>query len=81
MRLMSASSSLVFDGDDERGDETNGCSATRFVGVSKSMSTGSDWGGANADVDDGSSGLEPSPAVESGKLFAYGREQEKETRD
>lgn len=42
MRLMSASSSLVFDGDDERGDETNGCSATRFVGVSKSMSTGLD---------------------------------------
>ena len=80
MRLMSASSSLLFDGNDERGDEMNGCCLSTFVGVSKSMFTGSDWGGENADVGEGSSRLKPSPAVESGRLFAYGREQEEEAR-
>ena len=67
IRLMSASSSLVIDDEDNRVAEINGCSMTIFVGVSNSFSTGFDCG----DVDDGRSELEPSPVAESAKLLTY----------
>jgi len=77
MRLMRASSSLMVGDDDERLDEAKGCCTIIFVGVSNSMSTGFDCGDVNNDVDDGKSKLEPSPAVESGKLLTYCIERKK----
>jgi hypothetical protein len=41
------------------------------------MSIGFDCGDVNSDVDDGKSGPEPSPAVESGRLLVYCIERKK----
>jgi len=71
---MRASSSLVVGGDDDKVDEMKGCSTLIFVGVSNSISVGSDCGDINTDVDDGRSELELSPADKSGKLLTYRKE-------